>query len=73
MCVQKINHEAVIDQDTYQSEHNVFVVWDILQNTMVTNFEALKNAKWPDWSMAASINARYHGTHINLEDPIQER
>jgi len=26
---------------------------------MVTNFEALKNVRWPDWSMAPAINARY--------------
>jgi hypothetical protein len=51
----------------------VFVVWDINNNTMVTNFEALKLAKWPDWSMAPSIFSRFHGTHINLEDPIEER
>lgn len=73
MCVQKINHEAVIDPETYSSEHNVFVVWDIVNNTMITDYEKLRNVKWPDWSMAPSINARFHGTHINLEDPIEER
>jgi hypothetical protein len=49
------------------------VLWDIQNDTMVTNFEHLKSTKWPDWSMAPSINSRFHGTEINLEDPIEER
>lgn len=40
---------------------------------MVTNFEALKNVRWPDWSMAPAINARYQGSDISLPDAIEER
>jgi hypothetical protein len=40
---------------------------------MVTDFELIKNSKWPDWSLAPAINARYHGTEINLSEPIAER
>lgn len=40
---------------------------------MVTNFEQLKTAQWPDWSVAPAVNARYVGRDINLEDAIEER
>lgn len=49
------------------------MIWNIVNNTMVTNFEALKATRWPDWSMAPSINARYHGSEINIDDAIEER
>ena len=40
---------------------------------MVTNFELLKESLWPDWSIAAAINARIVGSDINVEDAIEER
>ena len=74
MCLQVINHEVVIDTSTYTfGENNIFVILDIQSNQLFTNFEALKGTTWPEWSMAPSINARYHGTEINLEDAIEER
>jgi len=74
MCVQTINHECIIDTSTYKSgENNIFVVWDIQANQLFTNFETLKTQQWPEWSMAPSINARYLGTDILLEDAIEER
>jgi hypothetical protein len=49
------------------------VIWDIKNNTMVTDFDQLSFTKWPDWSMAPALNCRFHGTDINLEDAIEER
>jgi len=42
MCVQKINHEATIEIQTYNLEENIFVLWDIKNNTMVTNVDLIK-------------------------------
>jgi hypothetical protein len=63
----------VLESATYNQGDDVFVIWNIINNTMVTNFEALKQTRWPDWSMAPAINARYHGSEINLDDAIEER
>lgn len=49
------------------------MIWDIKNNTMVTDFDQLSTTKWPDWSMAPALNCRFHGTDINLEDAIEER
>lgn len=62
-----------MDAATYNQGDDAFVIWNIVNNTMVTNFEALKTTRWPDWSMAPAINARYQGTEINLSDAIEER
>jgi hypothetical protein len=32
---------------------------------MVQNFDALSNSKWPEWSMAPAINARFQGAQIH--------
>jgi hypothetical protein len=66
MLVQKINHEAVIDINTYKLEENVYVVWDLENDTMIgkeqESLEMIKNAKWPNWSIAPAIFARFHGS-----------
>ena len=72
MCVQKINGEGVLDTNTYNQEDNIFVIWNIKDNTMVTDFDQLSTTKWPDWSMAPALNCRFHGTDINLEDAIED-
>ena len=38
---------------------DIFVVWDISQNQIVTDYDLLKKSNWPGWSMASAINARY--------------
>lgn len=73
MSVQKINAEVVMDIGAYQQADDIYVVWNIQTNQMVTNFELLKNAQWPDWSVAPAVNARFVGKDINLEDAIEER
>ena len=73
MSVQKINAEVVMDIGAYQQADDIYVVWNIQMNQMVTNFELLKNAQWPDWSVAPAVNARFVGKDINLEDAIEER
>jgi uncharacterized protein with WD repeat len=73
MSVQKINAEVVMDVGAYQQADDIYVVWNIQTNQMVTNFELLKNVQWPDWSVAPAVNARFVGKDINLEDAIEER
>lgn len=73
MSVQKINHDCVLDPATYTNAEDCFVIWDIANNLMVQNFEQLGNTKWPEWSMAPAINARYHGTEIDQDDGVKER
>lgn len=73
LCLQMINHECIIDTSTYnQGSNNVFVIWDLSSNKPLINFESVQKSQWPDWSMAASINARYHGSEIHLDDAIEE-
>ena len=40
---------------------------------MVSNFESIAYTKWPEWGMAAAINARFQGREINQEDTLKER
>jgi uncharacterized protein with WD repeat len=65
MCVQKVNHECVIDHKNYSAQEDIFVIWDIRNNRMVSNFESIANTKWPEWTMAPAINARFQGREIN--------
>ena len=62
MCVQKINHENVIEPESYNPKEDCFVIWDLENNVQVQNFEVMQETSWPDWSMAPSINARIQGT-----------
>ena len=42
MSVQKINAEVVMDIGAYQQADDIYVVWNIQTNQMVTNFERTK-------------------------------
>jgi len=43
MCCQRINSECVTDPNKYVSADDIFVVWDIGNNKMVTDLESCKN------------------------------
>ena len=73
MCVQKINHENVIDPVSYTPKEDCFVVWDLENNVQVQNFELMADTSWPDWSMAPSINARIQGTQLSLRQEEQTK
>jgi hypothetical protein len=59
MCVQRINHECVLNANAYTPNEDSYIIWDIANNTLVSNFEALEDSNWPEWSMAPSIHSRY--------------
>lgn len=56
MCSQKVTPDHIRD---FKEGEDIFVVWDISQNQIVSDFDLLKKVDWPFWSMSSSINARY--------------
>lgn len=41
LCVQRINHENVLDTANYRQQEDCFIIWDIMNNTQVQNFESI--------------------------------
>ena len=48
--------EGISDKE---AQDDIFVVWDITNSKIVTDYELFKNSSWPDWSLSSSVNARY--------------
>ena len=73
MCVQRMNNEIVIETRDYKPDDDIFIVWNIVSNTMVQNLVSMNETNWLEWSMAPAIHARFQGSDINCEDDQKER
>ena len=65
MCVQRMNNEIVIETRDYKPDDDIFIVWNIVSNTMVQNLESMNETNWLEWSMAPAIHARFQRSDIN--------
>lgn len=70
MTSQKVLPEHIRD---YQEGEDLFVVWDIQQNQIVSDYDILKKTEWPGWSLSNSINARFQGNSIHPDNPEEEK
>jgi hypothetical protein len=78
-CVQRVNAEGVkyfnnvsaTDDDS--SVKDIVIVWNIKKQEVVIDFDLLKDANWPEWSMGPTINARKKGSEVFIDDIAEER
>ena len=70
MCSQKVVPDHIRD---YSEGEDIFVVWDISQNQLVSDYDMLKKTEWVGWSLSNAINARYQGHYITPENPEEEK
>ena len=74
MCVQRVNSEGVRyrnkvrPSDDASAVRDIVILWNIPNSQIVTDFEQIRNIQWPDWSMAPTINARFQGSEIDLQN-----
>ena len=45
-------------KESQKTEDNIYIVWNVDKDHLVSDVEDLKNVFWPEWSMANAIHAR---------------
>ena len=57
MSSQKVAGEQ--RRDFQEGATQIFIIWDIALNQIVSDLDKLRGSEWPDWSLSSSIFARY--------------
>jgi hypothetical protein len=69
MCSMRIDQEHVRD---YSGGEDIFAIWDIENNELVSEYDALKKSNWVTWTISNAIYSRFLGNNLQVDSNPEE-